>query len=199
MKKRSIALLCAGVMILGMAIGGTLAWLKDSTNAVTNTFTTSDVDIDLTEAAGADNDYNFKMVPGATIIKDPTVTVNANSEDCYLFVKIDKSSNYGDFLEEYTIADGWTAVPREDGVYYRIVVSSTNNQDFQILEDNTVTVKDTVTKAMMETLKTGGETTYPTLTFTAYAIQKDYLKNASGETVTDIAEIWAMASAPAQP
>ena len=123
-----------------MAIGGTLAWLKDSTNEVKNTFTTSDVDIDLTETKGTevDDGREFKMVPGATIEKDPKVTVNANSEDCYLFVKIDKSSNYDDFLEEYAIADGWTAVPREDGVYYRIVVSSTNNQDFQILEDNRI-------------------------------------------------------------
>ena len=82
MKKKTVALLLACVMALGVAIGGTMAWLVDSTGEVKNTFTVGDINIDLTETddgIGIDttttdnaNDYHF--VPGDTLSKDPKVT-----------------------------------------------------------------------------------------------------------------------------
>lgn len=199
MKKRTLALLCAVTMVIGIAVGGSLAWLMDSTTAVTNTFTTSDVDITLTELEGEKNDYKFQMVPGKTITKDPKVTVTAGSQDSYIFVEITKSSNYDQFLDGYTEADGWTAVgDSAPGVYYRQYTSSDVAVDYQILANDQVTVKSSVTKTMMENLT---EETYPTLTFTAYAIQKDYLKDDSGTALTedDIAAIWNMAKAETTP
>ena len=47
--KKKIALLMACVMAFGIAVGGTLAWLTDTTGEVKNTFTDSDINITLTE------------------------------------------------------------------------------------------------------------------------------------------------------
>ena len=111
------------------------------------------------------------MVPGNTIAKDPTVTVKANSEACWLFVKVTGSTNLKDFIT-YAIAEGWTEL--EAGVYYREVPASTADQTFSVLAGNAVTVKSNVTKTKLETAKTDA----PTLTFKAYAIQKDHFTTA---------------------
>ncbi len=181
MKKKTLALLLACAMCFGVAVGGTVAWLTDSTEAVKNTFTTSDVDIELTETKS-----DFKMIPGYTIEKDPTVTVTADSEKCYVFVKVEKSANFDNHME-YTMAEGWTALENVTDVFYRVVNDTDADQKFAVIKDNTVTVKDTVTKANMDELT---KDTYPTLTVTAYASQ--YMKNNT-ENFT-AAEAWANVS-----
>ena len=100
----------------------------------------------------------------------PSATVKANSEESYVFVKVTKSTNarFDDYMT-YDIADGWTALTGEDGVYYREVSATTADTAFAVIKDNTVTVKGTVTKDMMDNLSTE---TYPTLTFKAAAVQK---------------------------
>lgn len=174
--KRTVALLLALVLMLGCVIGGTVAYLMDKTEAVVNTFTTSDVDIELNETLPVNR--TEKMVPGKVINKDPTVTVKAVSEACWLFVKVDKSANFEDYMT-WGIASGWTELPGVAGVYYREVDDTNADQAFDILAGNTVTVKTTVTKTMMDGLT---ENTYPKMTFTAYAVQKEY--------VTDAATAW---------
>ena len=169
MKKVWISV-AAIALVLCCAIGGTLAWLSTKTDPVINTFTVGDINIELTETT-----TNFKMVPGNTIVKDPKVTVNAGSEACWLFVKVEKSANFDDFMT-YEIADGWTALESETGVYYRTVDATTADSDFAVLKDNKVTVKERVTKQMLNALTAG---TYPTLTFTAYAVQKDNMADAA--------------------
>lgn len=187
--KRSIALLVAIALLIGCAAGGTMAWLTMKTDTVVNTFTTSDVTITLSETTGDD----YKMVPGLVLPKDPKVTVAAGSEACWLFVEIEKSTNYDDYLELYEVADGWTQgdgalIP--DNVYYRTAVA---NDNFYVLADNDpdvasdadngyVVVKADVTKADMalidgvvDTIDRTAEAEIaarPTLTFTAYAIQQ---------------------------
>ena len=102
MKKKSIALVLSLALVVVCIIGGTLAWLTANTDPVTNTFTTSDINITLEES----KDLNLKMIPGWTITKDPKVTVTAGSEKCYLFVKLDKSENFDRFMS-YEMAEGW--------------------------------------------------------------------------------------------
>ena len=167
MKKKTLALVLALTLLVVGVVGGTLAWLTDQTAEVKNTFTVGDINIDLTETT-----TDYKMVPGNTIAKDPTVTVKANSEACWLFVKVTESENLNNFIT-YTIANGWTEL--ESGVYYREVPASDADQTFPVLAGNAVTVKDTVTKALLETAKTSA----PTLTFKAYAVQKDNVASAS--------------------
>lgn len=162
---RRVLLTVALVAVVACAsIGGTIAWLVDETGPVTNTFTVGDININLTETT-----TDYKMVPGNNIAKDPKVTVLANSEACWLFVKIEESTNLDDFIT-YTVDSGWTALTGVNGVYYREVAASTAAQDFVVLADNQVTVKESVTKPMMDALKVEGAT-QPTLTFTAAAVQ----------------------------
>lgn len=177
MKKKALVLLVAVVLVIGCVIGGTLAWLTAKTDPVVNTFTTSDIDITLTETQEA-----YKMVPGCTIHKDPKATVLAGSEECYLFVKLDKSTNFDSYLE-FTVADGWTVLDNVTDVYYRVVTAADMGIEFSVLEGNQVTVKNTVTKDMMTTAKQNN----PTLTITAYASQ---LYKNNTETFTP-AEAWA--------
>lgn len=180
MKKKLLIPIMILILVIG-AVGGTLAWLTDKTDSVTNTFTVGNVDITLVETTG----NTYKMVPGQDITKDPKATVVAGSEACWLFVKIEKSTNFDDFMT-YTVADGWTALGAAyPGVYYREVSASTTNSEFGIIKDNKVTVKGTVTKAMMDEI-TKGTANAPTLTFTAYAVQKDGFGTA--------AKAWAEAS-----
>ena len=167
MKKKTLALVLALTLLVAGVVGGTLAWLTDRTAEVKNTFTVGDINIDLTETT-----TDYKMVPGNTIAKDPTVTVKANSEACWLFVKVTESENLNNFIT-YTIANGWTKL--QDGVYYREVPASAADQTFSVLAGDAVTVKSDVTKTMLETAKTDA----PTLTFQAYAIQKDHFATAA--------------------
>ncbi len=168
MKKKALALVLALTLLVAGVVGGTLAWLTDQTAEVKNTFTVGDINIGLTETTA-----DYKMVPGNTIAKDPTVTVKANSEACWLFVQVTESTSLKDFIT-YAIAEGWTALPGVDGVYYREVPASAADQTFSVLKGDAVTVKSDVTRTMLETAKTDA----PTLTFQAYAIQKDHFATA---------------------
>ncbi len=182
---KPVVLLVALALILGIAAGGTIAWLMDSTNPVVNTFTTSDIGITLTETTTA-----YQMIPGHTITKDPMVTVVEGSESCYVFVKLEKTANFDTFMT-YEVAEGWMAGTGENGngvpvgVYYRTVSKSEAAQEFAVLKDDKVTVKATVTKAQMKALT---ETTYPKLTITAFACQLHEANN----TEFTAAEAWVI-------
>lgn len=168
MKKKLFISVVAVALVACFAIGGTLAWLADSTQTVTNTFTVGDINITLDEDTGS----TYKVTPGTNITKDPEVTVKANSEDCWLFVKVDEK-NWPVGLD-YTIADGWTeltGVEGVNGVYYRTVDSSTADQVYAVLKDNTVTVSSSLTKDDLQDMNTN----QPSLAFTAYAVQQENL------------------------
>ena len=109
MKKKSLALLLSLVLVIGVVAGSSLAWLTAKTTEVKNVFSTSDINVELIETT-----TEYKMVPGWTIAKDPKVTVKDGSEPCYVFVKIDKSSNYSDYLDDYQV-NGWTQLKNDQG------------------------------------------------------------------------------------
>lgn len=204
MKKKTLAIVLAITAIVGLTIGGTLAWLTDKTQDVTNTFTVGNIDITLTETdadedADADNN-SYKMVPGNVISKDPTVTVKAGSETCWLFVKVEETGGnvivngvdktFDDFIT-YSVNEKWTRLEttNETSVYYREVddlTTATEDAVFSVIgyskEDNTwvadsVLVNTTVTKEMMDALEADGAV-LPKLVFTAYAVQKDNIATA---------------------
>lgn len=185
MKKKVLALVLAMVLVVVGVAAGTLAWLTAKSDTVTNTFTTSDIKVELKETKN-----NFKMIPGYDIQKDPKATVLAGSEECFLFVKLEKSANFDDFMT-YEMADGWTALTGVDGVYYREVRTANIGTAYSVLKGDKVTVEGKVTKAMMEGLSAN---TLPTLTITAYASQLH--KDAATEFTA--AEAWANVN-PANP
>ena len=174
--KKGLILVLAMVMVVCISISATLAYLFVDTTPVENTFEYGDINITLDES----KDLALKMIPGNTITKDPAVTVLKDSEACWLFVKIDKSANFDNFMT-YEIADGWTALPGETNVYYREVPATEADTEFAVLKDNEVLVKATVLKTELNALTEG---TMPTLTFTAYAVQKD--------NVTSVADAWKL-------
>ena len=112
---RAILMLCGAIVLVCTTVGATLAYLT-STDSVTNTFTVGNIAITLDEAkvnlAGqplkdgnivenvADADRvktnEYKLLPGLEYVKDPTVTVLANSEECYVrvLVKVTNATNF---------------------------------------------------------------------------------------------------------
>lgn len=167
---RAFVALLALVLVIGCVAGGTVAWLVATTGSVTNTFTYGDINIELAETTGP----NYKIVPGVDISKDPKVTVKANSEACWLFVEVKETGTFVANKVTYAIATGWT---KGDGtnipanVYYRAVDAATTDQEFNVLKDNKITVSSDLTKTEIQKAPA-------TLTFTAYAVQKDGIANA---------------------
>ena len=180
MKKKVLSIV-AVVLVLCCAIGGTLAWLTAKSDVVTNTFAPSNIKIELKESTGT----QYKMVPGYTIAKDPAAKVLAGSEECWLFVEIEKSANFDPYLT-YAPADGWELVPGETNVYARKVTTAEIGTAYSVLQGDQVTVKSDVTEAMMNSLTAEN---YPTLTITAYASQL----HKSATVDFSAAEAWANA------
>lgn len=187
--KKLAVMLASLVLVLCTVIGGTLAWLVTETDPVVNTFTYGDINITLHETdtnKDGDNDPNtntYPMIPSHTIAKDPKVTFMANSEDAWLFVKLQKTANFDDFMT-YEIADGWTKLDNVDGVYYREVSKAAQDVEFTVIKDNTVTVKGEVTKETLNALDAHGASNYPKLIVTAYAVQRD-------SNVANATDAWA--------
>jgi len=189
MKKiRLAAVVVSVVLLVGASVSGTLAWMLGYTTPVTNTFSTSDIRITIDES----DDLDLKMVPGCEIFKDPVVTVEKDSEPCWLFVLIEESKNYDEYLEKYIINNEdneWKEIKDNAllptmKLYARKVVDDTDatkplstDKSFYILKDNKVTVKDTVTKEQMNKIS-GVDGAKPSLTFTAYAIQCEGIDTA---------------------
>lgn len=197
MNSRKVTLvLLSIILILCATIGGTLAWLMDTTDPVTNTFTVGKIEITLDEAK-VDEDGNFlkgttkvdtlaeadrvtanayQVIPGKTYTKDPTLTVKKGNEACYLFVKFEEDGNpatYYEYTSMLTTANGWT--PGDDtngvpeGVWFRTVPETPADA-----------AKDTVFYMLKDNLISVKETvtaetmtaaTGASLKWTAYAVQ----------------------------
>ena len=165
-KFKMVAVAAAGAVALCLGAVGTWAWLTSTTPEVENVFTVGNVDIGLAETTGE----SYKMVPGTDIAKDPKVSVEADSEASWVFVKIEESSVLDDYIA-YAIADGWIQLPGEEGVFYRAVAASQVDQVFPVLDGDKVSVLEGVTSGMMDALAVEGAV-QPTLSFKAYAIQE---------------------------
>ena len=98
-KKAMLMTLCAIILVVA-TVFGTMAYLT-STDTVENTFTVGNVAIKLDEAkvgtdgkalTGADatrvKENSYKLLPGHTYTKDPTIHVDAASEDCFIRAKV---------------------------------------------------------------------------------------------------------------
>ena len=214
MKKKTIALLMAAVMLVGVVVGGTVAWLTAETTTVENTFVVGNIAITLDEAdvniettVGETTTYTYteyvkdneevdtlaqadrvtsnkyKIIPGTTYSKDPTVVVKANSEDCYLFVKFEEIGNpskYYTYTSNLSVdGEGWTALEGVTGVWYRKVSASTSDQPFYLLDSigeydkGAITVKTDVTLSDMDGAKAAS------LKWTAYAVQQANMTSAA--------------------
>lgn len=90
---RALILMLCAVLLVVASVVGTLAYLQDS-KSVVNTFTVGNVHLKLDEAVLDDNGNptaersdqgnSYRLVPGKTYTKDPTVTVLKGSEESYV-------------------------------------------------------------------------------------------------------------------
>ena len=191
MKTRSKALvltLCA-VLLVVATVMGTMAYLT-STDTVTNTFTVGKVAITLDEAkvnpngtpvADADRvkANAYKLIPGHSYTKDPTVHVTAGSENSYIFVKVENGiANYEAATETteggykniaaQIAANSWTALTDVANVYYKEYNSNTAQVDMEVFKNfkiaDNANDADTWNGITAENTK---------ITVTAYAVQKE--------------------------
>ena len=92
-KSKALLLTLCAVLLVAASVLGTMAYLT-STDTVTNTFTVGKVEIkldetDVTNPNGPRVQANsYKLMPGTTYTKDPTVTVKAGSEESYVRMKV---------------------------------------------------------------------------------------------------------------
>lgn len=160
------------------AVGGTAAWLAAKSEPIASTFTFGDINITLKETDP--QEQPTKIIPGVDIKKALKVTVQADSVDCWLFVKVEEAGTFVNGKVTYFIDDGWTkgdgAIPK--GFYYREVRDVTADEVFHVLKGDKITVSNTLTKEDIQNI-----TNQPTLTFTAYAVQREGIDTA--------AEAWA--------
>ncbi len=198
--KKKIVLIAIYVLTLALLVasGSTIAWLVTESGPVINTFAPSNIDITLSET----NSSTLKMLPGTDLEKDPSVTVDGGSEKCWLFVKIDEDlgswTAYGSSFTtwlNYSVISEWKPVSGATGVYYRIVDTSASDQNFHILVGDKVHVENTVTKSMMDDLYAPAAV-YPTLEFTAYAVQYENVNDPAKTPDENAVAAWSIATTP---
>lgn len=193
MKKSKVLVmtLCA-VLLVATTVLGTMAYLTSEASVV-NTFTVGKVEITLDEAkvnpdgtpvtpaARTDAGNVYHLIPGKTYPKDPIIHVDAASEDCYLFVKVENGiADYEAAAASGTIAqqitsptNGWTALTGVDNVYYQSYTKNQADKDYEVFTEfkvdgnaNNVTGWDTIA-------------TNAKITVTGYAVQKDGFDTAA--------------------
>ena len=149
-QRRNILMVVALMLVVCVAsIGGTIAWLTDTTSAVTNTFSPSNIDLWMTETVSSTEqstknntsgitNAGLHIVPGLDIAKDPKVAAVADVP-YYVFVKVTES-NWPIAMEgeetnktrkvNYQIAEGWTELTGESythptgaKVYYKAMTN----------------------------------------------------------------------------
>ena len=201
---KALLLTVCAIMLVVESVFGTIAYLTD-TDSVQNTFTVGSVGLNLDEAktdaegnavvpaerTEAGNKYH--LLPGHTYVKDPTVTVDADSDEAYvrMMVEVEGYANLktafpaaeywyngevgGMFLLEKLCAgwdrNVWVMTSFENGVYEFRYYKTVNTIDAKALEleplFETITVPGTVDNDQLNALAA------VEINATAHAIQAD--------------------------
>ena len=184
-KMKALALALCAVLLVVTTVFVTMAYLT-SEDTVKNTFTVGKVTIMLDEAdvdeagevvAGADrtktdgrvhtNEYH--LIPGHEYTKDPTIHVDAKSEDCWLFVKLENGLK--DIIDVKTIETqmtekGWMCIDETDNIWaYKETVEGGENID--VFDEFKLKDNADVSKYATEDNESN------VINVTAYAVQAD--------------------------
>ena len=182
-KSKALLLTLCAVLLVAASVMGTMAYLT-STDEVQNTFTVGQVQITLDEKdtdnstpdADRDKANAYHLLPGNEYEKDPTVHVNAVSEDSWIFVKVEngiaafeaatstEENGYKSISDQIT-ANGWTALDGVANVYYKPYTKSATGSDLIVFSN--FKIADTANDVH------GWATLNATVNITAYAVQKD--------------------------
>ena len=122
----------------------------------------------------------YKLIPGHTYTKDPTVHVDANSENSWIFVKVENgisvfeavtvAGGYTAIAGQIT-ANGWTALVGVENVYYKEYTTKTVQDNLAVFQNFQI--------ADEANSNSNWENFNGTVTVTAYAVQKDGFNTAS--------------------
>lgn len=195
MKTRSkiLATVLATALLVTGTVFGTMAYLTDK-DTVTNTMTVGNIDISLdetrtntdgtkdTSATTSVQSNTYKLIPGHSYTKDPTVHVAKKSEDSYIFITVDNGiagiesteTGYTNIAGQITV-NNWTAVDAMayPGVYYKVFThSDTATADTDLAVFGNFKIKGDVDSATLANYKD------KTIVVNAYAVQKDGFSSA---------------------
>jgi hypothetical protein len=197
-KTKALVLALCAVLLFVTTVFVTMAFLT-SEDSVQNTFSVGKVEITLDEAkvdsygneiANAERvkENEYKLIPSHTYVKDPTIHVDSNSEDCYLFVRIQNDLG-SDGVINGIANNGWVLVEGTQDVYcYYGVTDGETNSTKQI-------VKPGEDKKVFDTFTLGEKANpnnYDTATKNAKIIVTAYAIQADGLSEKTPAEIWAL-------
>ena len=204
-KRKALLLSLCAVLLVVASVMGTMAYLTSS-DTVTNTFTVGKVQITLDEAAvnldgtpieGAARvkQNSYKLLPGLTYTKDPTVTVKAGSELSYVKMTVtfteaadldaifaptggaDLTGIFNGYDSANWIAKGNTedtaANTRTYEFWYKEAVAAPDGDVALDALFDSITVPGTITKDQLASIEG------MTITVNAYAIQADGFKDAA--------------------
>lgn len=202
-KRKALLLTFCAVLLVVASVLGTIAYLT-ANDKVTNTFTVGQVAINLDEAKVTEDgkavtpaervkENRYKLLPGHTYTKDPTVTVLKGSESSYIKMTVTftmakeldtifapDGANLTSIFKDYD-NDTWlykgntkntTANTRTYEFWYKEAVGApTANVKLKALFDS-ITVPNDITGKQLATIQ-GMK-----ITVNAYAIQADGFKTA---------------------
>lgn len=160
------------VMVAGISVAGTLAYLTAESQEKINKFTVGGISIELTEPEWSYGDAGAKIVPGDMVDKDPTVTVQADSENCFVYVgikndlKLDDGTVAGDLNID---TSAWTVVgTTSDGtVVYRYIGEKAPDGYVPLATSNTELEK-----------------VFTTVTISGTAVNEDNIQQLANDTIT---------------
>lgn len=202
-KRKALLLTFCAVLLVVASVLGTIAYLT-ANDTVTNTFTVGQVAINLDEAKVTEDGEavtpaervkanSYKLLPGHTYTKDPTVTVLSGSESSYIKMTVtfnkaneldaifapngaDLTSIFNGYDDANWIAKGntknTTANTRTYEFWYKeAVVAPTTDVKLDALFKS-ITVPNDITGEQLATIQG------MTITVNAYAIQADGFETA---------------------
>ena len=163
MKKKLITIICivlSAVLLVVGSIAGTMAYLR-ATAEVVNTFTYGKVVISMDETligpdglTVADSDQRvtgnrYKLMPNTTYTKDPVIHIGSESEDMYLFIKVDngiaglalteeEKTDEKKTIHDQLLENGWKVYTNSEGVTYQTVSNTDTNSGVVIKSTSTV-------------------------------------------------------------
>lgn len=187
--KKVVTLVVCMVLVAALSVAGTLAYLT-STDSVKNTFTYGQVHIQMDEAdvdeygdeiadAGRVAENEYRLIPGHEYTKDPIVYVREDSEDCFIFIKVEneiEAIEAGTTIANQILANDWNSLTGVAGVYWKSHTKVPNGTTEEWVEYDTFanfTIKSEIDNAKV------AEFANKEVNVTAYAIQADGFANAN--------------------
>lgn len=178
-KTKALVLALCAVLLVVTTVFATMAFLTDK-DSVKNTFTYGQVGISLDESAVNPDGTpiegvarvqanRYHLIPGHIYMKDPVVHVDPDSEDCWLFVKLNnelKDIIAGPTIEDQMRNNGWRLIDPENNIWAYWVPCEAN-ENIRTFAAFTLT-QDAIVSDFGEAV----------IEVTAYAVQADGFPNA---------------------